>query len=213
MSSDWLERWQEGRTGWHEAHGNAGLRKHWAASGRRVLVPLCGKSQDMLWLEEQGNEVVGVELSEIAADAFFEENGIRYSRRQSAAGGDYRVADDRRVSIFCGDYFSFNDGPFDACYDRGALVALSPDLRDDYVAHTRSLLRPDAEVLVVTVEYDQSIAAGPPFSLSQQDMRRLWPGLQRVDAYDDIANGPPKFREAGLREMLEAVWCHRSGRL
>ena len=137
MSSDWLERWQEGRIGWHEADGNAGLRRHWATSGRRVLVPLCGKSQDVLWLEAQGNDVVGVELSEIAVQAFFEENGIRCSRRKTAAGGDYWVADDRRVSIYRGDYFSFSDGPFDACYDRGALVALAPDLRDDYIAHTR----------------------------------------------------------------------------
>jgi hypothetical protein len=33
-----------------------------------------------------------------------------------------------------------------------------------------------------------------------------WPELKRVDAYDDLENGPPKFREAGLREMIEVVW-------
>ncbi len=38
----------------------------WRGTGRRVLVPLCGKTPDLLWLAEQGNEIVGVELSEIA---------------------------------------------------------------------------------------------------------------------------------------------------
>jgi len=31
-----------------------------------VFVPLCGKSRDMLWLREQGHQVLGVELSAIA---------------------------------------------------------------------------------------------------------------------------------------------------
>ena len=67
----WLERWQIGRTGWHEPSGNRNLRAHWSWSGKRVLVPMCGKTPDLLWLEELGNEVVGVELSEIAVVAFF----------------------------------------------------------------------------------------------------------------------------------------------
>ena len=62
MSDDWLERWKIGRTGWHEPAGNRNLRTHWTWSGRRVLVPLCGKTHDLLWIEAQGNEVVGVEL-------------------------------------------------------------------------------------------------------------------------------------------------------
>ena len=71
MHENWLERWRVGRTGWHEAGGNQGLKRHWVAVGRRVLVPLCGKTPDLLWLEERGNAVTGVELSEIAVQAFF----------------------------------------------------------------------------------------------------------------------------------------------
>jgi thiopurine S-methyltransferase len=205
VSNDWLERWQEGRTGWHEVDGNGSLRKHWTVSGKRVLVPLCGKSKDLLWLESEGNEVVGVELSEIAVEAFFDENEIDFSRAAGAPGT--WVAKDRRITIHCGDYFSFVEGPFDACYDRGALVALAPDLRRDYVAHTQSLLDAEAAMLIVSVEYDQSIAAGPPFSISREEILSFWPDLQRIEAYDDIANCPPKFKEAGLREMLEVVWC------
>ena len=34
------------------------------AKGAAVLVPLCGKSLDLVWLAEQGHAVIGVELAE-----------------------------------------------------------------------------------------------------------------------------------------------------
>lgn len=204
MNKHWLERWQEGRIGWHEAEGNRSLQKHWTESGKRVLVPLCGKTRDLIWLERQGNEVVGVELSEIAIEAFFEENGIAFSKVEGELTA--YVADDHPITIYCGDYFNFSEGAFDGYYDRGALIALPPHLRHDYVKHTRSLLSADASKLIISVEYDQSIATGPPFSVPEQTMLALWPELQRADAYDDTENCPPKFREAGLAMMLEVVW-------
>ena len=204
MNKHWLERWKVGRIGWHEAAGNRSLQKHWTASGKRVLVPLCGKSRDLDWLEGQGNEVVGVELSDIAVEAFFEENEIGYSVVEGELTA--YVAEGRRITIYCGDYFRFAEGSFNGLYDRAALVALPPDLRRDYVRHTRSLLSSDAAKLIISVEYDQSVADGPPFSISAESMAEMWPELERVDAYDDMENCPPKFREAGLREIIEAVW-------
>lgn len=204
MTNHWLERWQAGRTGWHETEGSASLKKHWTANGRRVLVPLCGKTRDLIWLEQQGNDVVGVELSEIAAEAFFDENEIAFSR--TAGTRIAYTARERRISIFCGDYFEFSDAPFDGYYDRAALVAVAPPLRQQYVQHTRSLLAAAAARLIISLEYDQSIVNGPPYAVSAADMAALWPELQRVDSHDDIANSPPKFKEAGLRAMTEVVW-------
>lgn len=204
MHEGWLERWQEGRIGWHEPEGNRSLKKHWTESGKRVLVPLCGKTKDLIWLEQHGNEVVGVELSEIAIRAFFEENAIAFSEIEGELTAF--VAADRPITIYCGDYFRFSAGPFDGYYDRGALVAMSPDLRAGYVEHTRALLSDDAAKLIISVEYDQTIADGPPFSLPGDEITRLWPGMRRVDAYDDTENCPPKFREAGLDKLVESVW-------
>ena len=79
MKEAWLERWQIGRTGWHEPHGNASLKRYWDSRGKRVLVPLCGKTPDLLWLESMDNAVTGVELSELAVIPFFEENEIDYT--------------------------------------------------------------------------------------------------------------------------------------
>lgn len=200
----WLERWQIGKTGWHEPSGNHNLRTHWQWSGKRVLVPMCGKTPDLLWLEEQGNEVVGVELSELAVVAFFAESGLEYEQTDGRLRR-YRALD-RRISLYCGDYFEFREGSFDAHYDRGALVALPPNLRSKYARHTSSLLTTDATQMVITVEYDQRVCDGPPYSIEPDEARRHWPRLRRHASVDDTANAPPKFLEAGLDKMHEVVW-------
>lgn len=204
MHDSWLERWEVGQTGWHQPSGNRNLKAHWRHRGKRVLVPLCGKTPDLLWLEEQGNEVVGVELSEIAVRAFFEENDLEYEKVTGPLPGYRAVA--RNVTLYCGDYFAFRDESFDAHYDRGALVALGTDLRRRYVRHTSSLLTDDAQQFVVTLEYDQSVCDGPPFSVVADEVLAYWPWLRRHAVVDDIENGPPKFLAAGLEEMLEVVW-------
>ncbi len=208
MTEPWLERWQEGRIGWHEDSGNASLKKHWRASGRTVLVPLCGKSVDLAWLAAQGNRVVGVELSQIAVEAFFTEQQLDFEVRDGALRRFDAIGVD--ITIFCGDFMELDDVRCDAHYDRGALVALAAELRPGYAAHVRSLLSDDAEQLVITLDYDQSVAIGPPFSIDDEELLGYWPGLERVDRYDDTPNAPPKFLDAGLTEIVETVW--RSGR-
>lgn len=204
MHDEWLQRWQAGRTGWHESRGNRNLQRHWTHSGKRVLVPMCGKTPDLLWLEERGNEVVGVELAEMAVRAFFDENGLDFDRIDGPLPG-YR-ARGRNVTVYCGDYFEFGAGTFDAHYDRGALVAIAPELRSRYAQHTASLLSDDARQFVVTLEYDQSVCDGPPYSIDPDEMLALWPGLRRHVRVDDTDNAPPKFLEQGLDELHEVVW-------
>ena len=200
----WIERWQEGQTGWHEPAGNASLKKYWRAKGHRVLVPLCGKTPDLRWLADQGNEVVGVELSEIAIKAFFDEQQLDYSVQDLELPA-YQTAD-RSITIYCGDYFELTSVRCDAHYDRGALIAMPGETRASYAAHTSSLLQPSAEQLVITLEYDQSCTPGPPFSVPAEEVLVYWPELVCIDKRDDLENGPPKFRDAGLTEMIETIW-------
>jgi len=207
MAEDWLSRWQEGRTGWHEVDGNAALREFWPSlqSGARVLVPLCGKSADLLWLAQEGLAVTGVELSEIAVRAFFEEAGLEFEARPVDGLIWYRCREPH-ISLVCGDFFQFRDEPFDALYDRASLIALPPETRPAYVRHMKSLLKADARQVLLTLEYDQSQVAGPPFSVLPDEVRGYWGKLNRVASRNDIDDCPPKFRNAGLTEVTEAVW-------
>ena len=204
MSEHWIERWAVGRTGWHEPEGNQNLRQHWQATGKRVLVPLCGKTPDLLWLEAQGNEVVGVELAELAVEAFFAENGLAYERADSSLPG-YRCTT-RNITLYCGDFLEFAGGSFDAHYDRGALIALTPELRARYGPHVASMLTEDASQLVLTVAYDDTICEGPPFCIRKVELLSYWPRLRELARFDDSENAPPKFLEAGLSELHEVVW-------
>lgn len=204
MTEAWIERWLEGRIGWHEVDGNSSLKKHWRSAGRQVLVPLCGKSHDLRWLADQGNTVVGVELSELAIKAFFAEQQLDYTI-QSGELQAYRAID-QPITIYCGNIFELRSLQCDAHYDRGALVAMPAELRASYAAHISSLLTQDAEQLLVVLEYAQSQANGPPFSVLAGELLGYWPNLVCIDEYDDIENAPPKFIEAGLTEMIEKVW-------
>ena len=177
--------------------------------GSSVLVPLCGKTPDIVWLAAAGHAVTGVELARTAVEAFFAEQELAYT--EDVCGGLARFrATDRAITFYCGDYFSFDGSfgvePFDVLYDRGALVALPRDMRPRYVAHTNRLLRPDAPRLVITLEYDQSIVAGPPFAVMPDEILGYWSDLERVGEKDDIDTCPPKFRAAGLEEITEVYW-------
>src|SRR5665811_341557 len=137
----WLQCWRDQRTDFNQKTVNQLLTRFWPsldlARGIRVFVPLCGKSLDMIWLANQGHEVIGVELSPIAVRAFFRENRLQPARRQV---GKFTLWKHGRLSILCGDYFSLTKGDLghiDTVYDRAALTALPEDIRLLYVAHLR----------------------------------------------------------------------------
>ena len=186
------------------------MREYWPRlpAGTRVLVPLCGKSLDVLWLAQRDLQVVGVELSALAIEAFFAEHSIEFATDDSGALKRYRAID-LPITLYCGDFFELNCEPCAALFDRGAFVALPASVRPAYAKHTDHLLTADATRLLITLEYDQRQAGGPPFAVSAEEVQGYWPKLQRVSVRDDMAAAPPKFREAGLTELLEVVWRSR----
>lgn len=180
MNDDfWESRWRAGQIGFHEGAPNAFLQAHAARLGPagRVFVPLCGKSEDLAYLAARGHTVVGVELVEDAVRAFFAEHGLTPS---VTARGPLTAYAHGAITLLAGDVFAATRdlvGEPDALYDRAALIALPEALRARYVAHLRALMGPGANGLVVTVEYPQESMPGPPFSVSEAEVRRLYDGL------------------------------------
>lgn len=211
MAEPWIDRWQEGRTGWHEDDGSALLRRHWPrlVRGSAVLVPFCGKSVDLVWLGSQGLKVTGIELSEIAVRAFFDENELDFEISKNNRLPCYR-ASSVPIRLYCGDFFEFEpdvgEGPFQGLYDRGALVAVPAADRGHYVEHTCAMLEPDAYKMVISLEYEQQRVAGPPWSVPAAEISAYWPDLECIKTRNDIKTGAPKFRKAGLTEVIESVW-------
>jgi thiopurine S-methyltransferase len=205
----WLERWQLGRIGFHREAANPRLVEQRAFFNDclRVLVPLCGKSHDLEWLAIHGLEVVGIELSDVAARAFFEERGLQPERREQ---GRFIAYQHGQVTILVGDFFDASAdelGYFDAAYDRAATIALPEDLRPRYAAKLRTLLGPKAKLLLVTLDYDA--AGGPPFAVSEREVREAYGGclittLASVDARDE-SPGPVERGASFVRENVYGV--------
>jgi thiopurine S-methyltransferase len=204
----WIERWERAETGFHQNQINPYLIQHWDALhppvGSLVFVPLCGKSQDMLWLRNQGHRVLGVELSEIPVQDFFAE-----CTPDKHGKFDRYEADG--IQILCGDFFDLQ-----ACdlaevrlvYDRASLIALPVEMRERYAAHLVKILPPATQILLVTASYPQQEMKGPPFSVSAAEIEALYREHAeiRLLAEHDVLALNPHFKKRGLSQMQENIY-------
>jgi thiopurine S-methyltransferase len=213
----WLERWRDGRIAFHQPSVEVYLTRHWSDLGLAencpVFVPLCGKSLDLLWLRARGHAVVGVELSAIALESFCMENGIP-ARRRALPGFDRYQAP--QLELLRGDFFALTPahlGHVAAVYDRAALISWNPELRQPYVAHLAALTESGTQTLLITLEYDQTVTAGPPFSVPAAEVRRLYSPHHAVCELSrhDILSHEPRLQARGLTEL--SLVCYRLTKL
>jgi thiopurine S-methyltransferase len=208
----WHDRWQRREIGFHQAEPHRALDALWATLGvaphSRVFVPLAGKSLDMRWLAERGHRVIGIELCEIAVREFFQEAGLE---PKVAACGSLTAFTAGAYDLYCGDFFSLTAdllGDVTAVFDRAALIALPPAMRQDYVTHMLRILPRPCAMLLVTLEYDQSRMPGPPHSVMAAEVRELYRSARRLELLhrDDQLPEFPRFRDKGLDALAECVY-------
>lgn len=208
----WQERWARDQIGFHQEKVNGYLRRHWTAltlpTGAPVLVPLCGKSLDLVWLAEQGHAVIGVELAERAVQDFFVERGLQ---PQVVERGLFRVYQTEGLQLWCGDFFALSREDVAGCqafYDRAALIALPPQMRERYITHLQAILPQRCQGMLVTLVYDQQRMDGPPFSVEDAEVQRHFMAdwtMRMVEAKDVLA-GNPRFTQSGLTAVEERVY-------
>lgn len=208
----WKSRWQEGRIGFHQDRPTPLMLKHWPslgiAAGARVLVPLCGKALDMAWFASQGLHVLGVELSRLAVEQFFEEQELEPEVTGSPMGLHFRADG---VEIICGDAFELDDALLASCeayFDRAALIALPAEMRARYAERVYARLPAGCRGLLVTLEYPQHEKAGPPFSVDEGEVRRLYAPHGGVEVLErrEILSTQPAFVEEGVTALDTVVY-------
>lgn len=208
----WHERWKQNEIGFHQEAFNSHLQEFWPSlglpAGSRVFVPLCGKSRDLLWLRARGHGVLGVEVSPIAVSDFFQENRLTTDVTRHEP---FEVWEADGLAILCGDFFALTPdrlADIQAVYDRASLIALPPAMRDRYAAHLAGLLPPAARILLITMEYPAGGMQGPPFSVEESEVRRLYEKHFQVTSLlrKDILAENPRFRERGLTSLHEHVY-------
>jgi len=223
----WKQRWLSDQVGWHRAVTNPKLKAWWSRIGvfrqAPVLVPLAGKSLDLHWLAGRGHLTVGVEVSEIAISSFFAEADIQPDLQSC---GKFRRWASPGIELFQGNFFDFVDeylsdeGLEVNWYDRAALVALPVEMRLAYMRHLAEILPVGSVGLLLSFEYPQHEAAGPPFSVEESEIRSLCDGVFGCELLDrevlldpenppseaELAIRPNRYVEKGMTRANETVY-------
>ena len=140
-------------------------------SNLRILVPLCGKTPDMLWLAEQDHAIIGVETSLRYIKAFFRDNGLEYkvNSRQITADKKANVyeAKSKDITLYNCDIFDFSieesGGQFDAIWDQSAMPvinAMGKKRLKEYTNLMQALLKPDGRHMVEICKHGANFVTG-----------------------------------------------------
>ncbi len=104
-------------------------------------------------------------------------------------------------------------GQFEGWFDRGSLVAIDPKLREDYVQLVDRLLCVGGSMLIFTVDYEQHLMTGPPFSVPFATVQALFAGIKGstyevklVSEVDiDLSTYPAGHKRRALNYMKDLV--------
>lgn len=171
----WIQSWEKGgfHTSFHRKDIHPYVLEHLSPAelqGKTVLVPLCGKSLDMLYLSSYAEKVIGIELVEQAILEFLEENQLSYTH---PAPEIYQIGN---ITLLCRDFMTLtldDIGRIDWVYDRAALVALPDEMRPQYLQTIDRLTDVHTKSLLITLEYFPLLESAP-FSIPPKMVERYY---------------------------------------
>ena len=174
-ASFWIKSWELGGfyTSFHRKDIHPYVLEYMTPDeieNKNILVPLCGKAVDMLYLAQYANKVIGVELVEEAILQFFSENNL-----------SYRKVDDEtfisgNIILLKKDFMSLTNqeiGSIDWIYDRASLVALPLEMRKAYLKAIDRLSDIGTKQLIITLEYFPLINSAP-FSIPAEEVNEYY---------------------------------------
>lgn len=216
VNQQWLERWTQNRIAFHEDDVNQYLQAYLPQfslqQGASLFMPLCGKAHDIAWLARQGFEVIGIELSSLAIEAFFDEHALRY---QTLESDRFILRKAANICLLEGDYFDLRAedlGAVALVYDRAALIAIDESRRSNYCEHLLSIIPTDSSMLLITLDYPQAEMQGPPYAVSNEEVIQHYAATFSIELLErrDVLHERPRWREQGLTSLSESVyWLHR----
>jgi thiopurine S-methyltransferase len=206
----WLKVWENNDIPFHADTVKTDLIEFFPSlnlqKDARILVPFCGKSKDLIWLSDQGYEVIGIEISRIACEDFFRELGVQPSIIKKTSCTVYQH---NNIQIICADLFNLtkNDFPkIHAIYDCKALIALQHDIKKKYVKHLLSCVDHDIQILLFTIDTEANVQ-GPPFPISDAETHALYADFEVIKLKKNrISDLPSHLIQKGFREFDEKVF-------
>jgi len=236
-NQDWTRRWEDGTSSWHSndlRQNLIDLVKNNATpkplSGR-IFVPLCGASLEMKALAEipEVTEVIGIELSRLAIDKFFneyytptqenptQENYKVYTREQ--VNSKTIVHSAGKIKIYEADLFEKGSdswvnlefrknghSPFNLIFDRASLVAINWSDREKYVDLMVELLgenKKHMSYFLQGFEYPVGNWPGPPHIVNEKTVQQLFAKkFKNINLLSSESQGAKFNSEDG------EVFCH-----
>lgn len=207
----WLNKWLANDIAFHETKTNPDLIKYLTelklSRGSTIFVPFCGKTKDMWWLADNGFQVVGVELSKIACNAFFSERNITPDILQK---GKFVIYEHENIKVFCGDLFDLTASDLPqthAVYDCKAMIALPPSVRKKYVDHIIACTGIKINVLLITREFESTVVP-PPYPINREEINLLFNSAFKVKQVKNLSllNIPDRLKKKGYCDITECVY-------
>lgn len=162
-ASFWFKSWDLGGfyTSFHRSDIHPYVLQYMnpeSIEGKNILVPLCGKTVDMIYLSRFANRVIGVEIVEKAIIQFFEENNLTYNQL------DEETYISGNITILKTDFMALSKeriGEIDWVLDRASLVALPFEMRTEYIRTLDRITDVGTKQLIITLEYFPLINSAP----------------------------------------------------
>jgi thiopurine S-methyltransferase len=157
----------------------------------KFFLPLCGQSLDLKWLYDEGHEVVGVELSELAVRTYFEKHfaGSFDERPVPGVDGKLFATADGRLRIYQMDLFHFGpslEQSFNAVFDRGSFIAINFADHQRYCSLLSSICAPGCRSLLESWVFDPTLWGGPPHSVPAERVHSIFEPEWRVERVDEM---------------------------
>lgn len=174
-ASFWIKSWELGGfyTSFHRKDIHPYVLEYMTPEeieNKNILVPLCGKTVDMLYLAQYANKVIGVELVEEAILQFFSENKLTYHQL------DDETFVSGNITLLKKDFMKLSNkeiGNIDWIYDRASLVALPLEMRKEYLKAIDRLSDIGTKQLIITLEYFPLINSAP-FSIPTEEVNEYY---------------------------------------
>lgn len=213
-NQQWKAKWARNDIAFHHPEINPLLQQYFfdlgLSTGDQLLIPLCGKSVDITWLSSCGFQVIGVELSEIAIQAYFDALKVEPDKYNSGPFTRWRY---RNIEILCGDIFDLTKADLSKIkllYDNASLTAFSAHDRIEYVRHFSDILPLDCQILLITDETPDEQQSNSVNTIDSE-VTTLYSSLYQIKLLHgkNCIKMDPEHPELAPGEMEEKVYLIR----
>jgi len=193
----WQKKWDSLEIGFHQEYVSPLLEAHFdkiletKRKNDTCLVPLCGKTNDLLFLKNHFTEITGVEIIKAAVESFFIENNLQPKVENNTYSYE-------NLEIINDDFIKYPNSTirkFDFIFDRASMIALPENLRIKYTDSVKKLLSEHSKIFLITIEYDSPKEIGPPFSIKETEVYSHYEDLNIEKIFEqNLGELSPKFK-------------------